>query len=289
MAFSEVKFVEVLGRRMAWRETGAGDPIVFVHGNPTSSYLWRNVVPHVAHLGRCLAPDLIGMGSSDKLPDQGPRTYSYFVQRMYFDAWLEALGVMGPVIFVGHNWGVPLACDWAQRHEGCVRSISHMEGQVSPVSTAKAGERFRKFNTHMRSADMERQVLEENVYLTEYFYAYVGDILSEADRAVYSAPYARPGTGRRPTIDWPCEIPVDGAPADVHGRLVELMAWMAGNAVPKLWIVPDTGTIMTGERRAAAESFSRQTTKLISGGHYTPETSPDAVGRALAEWVTAGL
>jgi len=274
---------------IAWREVGDGAPIIFVHGNPCSSYLWRNVVPHVSHLGHCYAPDLIGMGDSDKLPDAGPRTYSYFVHRKFFDAWMRAMEFDNDIIFVGHNWGAPLGFDWAMRHPGSTRGFVHMEGQVSPVSTAVSGDRFRKFNAHMRSPEMESEVLENNLYLQQYFYSYVDDLLSKDDRAVYDAPYLSPGPGRRPTIDWPCEIPVDGEPADVHARLTELIAWMAGNEIPKLWLIPDTGTIMLGERKTAAESFSHQTVQTIVGGHYTPETSADAVGRAIANWIEALL
>jgi haloalkane dehalogenase len=159
-----------------------------------------------------------------------------------------------------------------------------LEGQVAPVTTAIAGDRFRKFNAHMHSPEMEADVLNENLYLKQYFYSYLDDVLSDEDRAIYDAPYLVPGTGRRPTIDWSCEIPVDGDPADVQDRLTDLIAWMAGNDIPKLWLIPDTGTIMTGERKAAADSFSRQTVQTISGGHYTPETSPDAVGQSIADW-----
>jgi haloalkane dehalogenase len=283
--FGNLKQTQLDGTTMAWREAGQGVPIIFVHGNPASSYLWRNVVPHVAGFGHCYAPDLIGMGASDKLPDRGSRTYSYFVHRDYFDAWMKAMGFGQDIIFVGHNWGVPLGFDWAMRHPGSTRGLVHMEGQISPVSTAIAGDRFRKFNAHMRSPEMESDVLENNLYLKQYFYSYLNDLLTDDDRAVYDAPYLAPGPGRRPTIDWPCEIPVDGEPADVHARLVELIAWMAGNDIPKLWLIPDTGTIMSGERKLAAESFSNQTVRTIVGGHYTPETSPDAVGRAIADWI----
>ena len=196
----------------------------------------------------CIAPDLIGMGSSEKLLNQGPRTYSYFVHRAYFDDWMECMGLTDNLIFVGHNWGVPLAFDWAMRHPGSTRGLVHMEGQVAPVTTAIAGDRFRKFNAHMHSPEMEADVLNENLYLKQYFYSYLDDVLSDEDRAIYDAPYLVPGTGRRPTIDWPCEIPVDGDPADVQDRLTDLIAWMAGNNIPKLWLIPDTGTIMTGER-----------------------------------------
>lgn len=287
--FSEVHHAQVLDRAMAWREAGrdADDAptFVLVHGNPTSSYLWRGVIPHIAALGRCIAPDLIGMGQSDKLPDKGPRTYSYFVHRQYFDAWMEQFDSVADIVFIGHNWGVPLMFDWAMRNPGRTRGVVHMEGQVSPVTTAIAGERFQKFNAHMHSPEMEKDVLNDNLYLHQYFYSYVNEILSDEDRAVYDAPYLSVGPDRRPTIDWPCEIPVDGKPADVHERLNELITWMSGNDIPKLWLIPDTGTIMIGERKAAAESFTHQTVKTIKGGHYTPETSPDLIGRAIADWL----
>ncbi|NKB46076.1 MAG: haloalkane dehalogenase [Alphaproteobacteria bacterium] len=283
--FADVHFTSVKGHNIAWRDTGEGDPIIFVHGNPTSSYLWRNVVPYLSMKGRCLAPDLIGMGQSDKLSDQGPRTYSYFAHCEYFDSWMNAMTLSGPITFVGHNWGVPLFFDWAMRNPDRTRGFVHMEGQISPVTTEIAGDRFRAFNAHMRSPEMEEDVLQNNLYLEQYFFRYVDELLSDEDRAVYNAPYLDPGPGRRPTIDWPCEIPVDGEPADIYNRLNEIKEWMATNDIPKLWLLPDTASIMTGERKAAAESFSCQTTQEIKGEHYTPETSPDTIGRAIAAWM----
>ena len=273
-------------RNIAWRTCGDGPPIVLVHGNPTSSYLWRNIAPQFAGVGyRCFAPDLIGMGESDKLADVGPRTYSYSVHRRYFNAWMDSLILEEPILFIGHNWGVPLFFDWAKRHPDKVRGLVHMEGQISPVTTAIAGDRFRAFNAHMHSPEMEADVLKGNLYLTQYFFRYVDDILSDKDRAVYTKPYAVPGPDRRPTLDWPCEIPVDGEPADVFEILTELRDWMAANDLPKLWIAPTDGSIMTGQRRAAAESFSHQTMVEVDGGHYTPETSPNAIVAATLTWL----
>lgn len=283
--FADVLTTKVNNRTMAWREMGEGGPIVFVHGNPTSSYLWRNVVPHLSKAGRCLAPDLIGMGHSEKLPDQGPRTYSYFVHLDFFDGWMNAMNFEGPITFVGHNWGVPLFFDWAMRNPGRTRGFVHMEGQISPVTTEIAGDRFRAFNAHMRSPEMEADVLQNNLYLDQYFYRYVADLLSDEDRVEYDEPYLVAGPDRRPTIDWPCEIPVDGDPADVFERLTELKVWMSSNDIPKLWLIPDTASIMTSERKATAESFSCQTAQTIDGGHYTPETSPVAVGQAIRSWM----
>ena len=270
--FATVQTTRVINQTMAWRETGSGDPIIFVHGNPTSSYLWRNVVPLLSHLGRCLAPDLIGMGESCNLSDRGPRTYSYFIHRDFFDGWLDAMDLYGPITFVGHNWGVPLFLDWAMRHPGRTRGVVHMEGQISPVTTAIAGDRFRAFNAHMHSPEMEKDVLQDNLYLEQYFFRYVEEILSPEDRSIYEKPYLNPGADRRPTLDWPCEIPVDGEPADVHKRLNELKLWMASNDIPKLWLIPDKASIMTGERKETAETFSCQKRLEIKGEHYTPET-----------------
>lgn len=276
--FSKVHRTSIEGADLAWRTCGEGCPIVLVHGNPTSSYLWRNIAPQLAEAGyQCYAPDLIGMGDSGKLPDNGPGTYSYQVHRQFFDAWLEEIKPAEPIVFIGHNWGVPLFFDWAKRFPERVKGLVHMEGQISPVTTAVAGDRFRAFNAHMHSPKMEADVLNDNLYLTQYFFRYVEDILSEQDRAVYTAPYSTPGPDRRPTLDWPCEIPVDGEPADVFEILTDLKDWMASNQLPKLWIVPDEGSIMIGERRATAQSFSHQREVVVSGGHYTPETSPEAI------------
>ena len=279
------KCLDIEGRSLAYVDVGEGPPVVLVHGNPTSSYLWRHVIPPLVGAGhRCLAPDLIGMGESSKLADIGPRTYSYAVHLTYFNAWMDSLGLTEPAILVGHNWGVPLCFEWAHHHPDLARGLVHMEGQIAPVTTAIAGDRFRAFNAHMHSPEMEADVLGDNLYLRQYFFRYVEDILSAEDKAVYTAPFRDPGPGRRPTLDWPCEIPVDGEPADVFKRLTDLKAWMAGNPIPKLWIVPTEGSIMTGERRTAADSFSYQTAVEVIGGHYTPETSAPAIADAILAW-----
>lgn len=284
--FSHLRYVSVDGRRMAYRDVGGGTAtVVFLHGNPTSAYFWRNVVPHVQDFARCIAPDLIGMGDSDKLPSTGARTYGYFVNRHYLDGVLSTLLPARDVILVGHNWGAPLAFDWAQRHAAAVRGLVHIEGQIAPMSSSQGGERFKMFNARARSPEMARAILEDNAYLEQYFFPAFRVPLAAIEREAYTRPFLTPGEGRRPMIDWPLEIPVDGEPADVHERLLELKSWMNTNPIPKLFLRPTGNSIMVGNRLETARGFANQMEVDIPGGQFAPEEAPNPIGIALANWL----
>jgi haloalkane dehalogenase len=192
---------------MAYREVGTGDPIVFLHGNPTSSYLWRHVLDQVAPLGRCLAPDLVGMGDSDKLPDAGPGSYRFVEHRRYLDALLDQLGVHERVVLVGHDWGGVLAMDWARRHPAAVRGIAYLETLVGPVSWAGPNAPDPELLGPLRGPEGERLVLEENVFVEKVLPAGTRRALTEVEMDSYRAPYRQPGESRRPTLSWPREIP----------------------------------------------------------------------------------
>src|SRR5712664_228264 len=209
------EFVEVHGRKIAYVDVGAGDPIVFLHGNPTSSYIWRNVIPHCIGLGRCLAPDLIGMGDSDKLPDSGPGSYTLLEHRRYLDAWFEKLGLLKNVTLVVHDWGSALGFDWARRHPERVRALVYMEAIVRPVTWAEWPEAARKIFQAMRSPAGEEMVLQKNVFVERILPASVIRGLTPEEMERYRARYREPGESRRPTLTWPREIPVDGEPSDV--------------------------------------------------------------------------
>jgi haloalkane dehalogenase len=211
----EKKQREVLGRSMAFVNEGQGDPIVFLHGNPTSSYLWRNVIPHVLELGRCIAPDLIGMGDSEKLPDSGPTSYTFVEHRRYLDALLEGLGVKGRVTLVVHDWGSALGFDWAYRHQDAVRGIAYMEALVKPRSWSEIPSPFREFLQAVRSPAGEQMVLEHNFFVERILPGGMLRSLTEEERAHYRRPFAEPGESRRPTLTWPRQAPFDGEPADV--------------------------------------------------------------------------
>ena len=206
----------VLGREMAYVEVGEGDPIVLLHGNPTSSYLWRNVLPYVQPLGRCIVPDLIGMGDSHKLPDSGPGSYRFVEHRRYLDALLEALDVHERVTLVIHDWGSALGFDWANRHREAVKGIAFMEAIVAPQGRDhwdKMG--MRPALEALRSEAGEAMVLQNNYFIEEILPNAILRKLSGAEMAEYRRPFAEPGEGRRPTLTWPRQIPVEGEPADV--------------------------------------------------------------------------
>jgi haloalkane dehalogenase len=231
---------------MAWREAGVGDPIVFLHGNPTSSYLWRHVLPRVAGHGRCLAPDLIGMGASDKLPGGD---YRFVEHRSYLDALLERLDVRERVVLVGHDWGGVLAMDWARRHPEAVRGLGHLETLVAPVSWSDPHAPDRALFGPLRSAAGERLVLEENLFVEKVLPAGTVRRLTEAEMDAYRAPYCEPGESRRPTLAWPREIPIDDEPADVAEIVVRNAEWMSSSPVPKLFVNGDPGALLVGALR----------------------------------------
>ncbi len=281
----EKRTAEVLGRTMSYVEVGAGDPIVFLHGNPTSSYLWRNVIPHCEGLGRCLAPDLIGMGDSDKLEPSGPDRYRFVEHRSYLDALLESLGVQENVTLVVHDWGSALGFDWANRHRDAVRGIAYMEAIVRPVSWDDWPEAAKGVFQAFRSPAGEAMVLENNVFVERVLPGSIQRKLTEEEMAVYRRPFREPGEGRRPTLTWPREIPIDGEPADVVEIAASYADWLAGSDVPKLFVNADPGAILIGEQREFCRGWPNQTEVTVSGIHFIQEDSPDEIGSALARWL----
>jgi haloalkane dehalogenase len=278
--------VSVDGCSIAYREVGAGDPIVFLHGNPTSSYLWRNVVPHLAAMGRCIALDLVGMGASAKLPDSGPGRYRYVEHRHFLAAALAALGVTGRVVLVGHDWGGVLAVDWARTHESAVRGIAYLETLVAPVSSDSPNAPDPAVFDRLRGPDGERLVLEENFFVERILPAGTMREYGADELDVYRAPYAEPGESRRPTLTWAREIPIDGFPGDVHRIVAENPAWMARTDVPKLFINGEPGALLTGPLRELCRRWPNQREVTVPGLHFLPEDAPDAIGAGLAEWLT---
>ena len=278
------KSIEVLGRRMACVELGEGPPVVFQHGNPTSSYLWRNVMPALAGRARCLAPDLIGMGDSDKLPDSGPGRYRFVEQRRYFEAALEALGVDEDVTLVGHDWGAALAFDWARRRPGAVRGIAYMEALVRPLTWEEWPERSRGLFRGFRSPAGESLVLEKNLFVERVLPGSVLRGLDEREMAVYRRPFLEPGESRRPTLTWPREIPIDGEPGDVSAIAAANAEWLASSEAPKLFVNAEPGAILTGAQREFCRGFRNQVEVGVAGAHFIQEDSPADLARALSDW-----
>lgn len=277
--------LSVKGATMTYAEAGTGAPIVLLHGNPTYSYIWRNVIPHLSGLGHCIAPDLIGMGESDKLPDSGPHRYRYAEHREYLFGLMDALGAKQDVILVLHDWGAALGFEWARRHPDAVRGIAYLEPLLMPLTWAlfppPAVEAFKA----MRSPEGERMCLQENFFVEQVIPMAVMRELSTEEREAYRKPYREPGEGRRATLTWPREIPVEGEPADVAEVLEANCAWLAESEVPKLFIRADPGMMVTGTVAERCRGFPNQTEVLVKGAHYIQEDSPDEIGEAVANWM----
>jgi haloalkane dehalogenase len=278
------KRLRVGNAELAYVDEGSGDPIVFLHGNPTSSYLWRNVIPHVQHLGRCIAPDLIGMGESDKLPDAGPGAYSFATHAAYLEGFLDGVGLDGPVTFVLHDWGSGLGFDWAERHRDRVRGIAFTEAIVTPVTWDDWPADARKIFRLMRGADGEAAVLDNNVFVERILPASGARGLTPEAHDRYRAPF-RSRADRLPTLDWPRQIPIEGEPVDVHEVVVRYRDWLATSVVPKLFIDADPGSILVGRQRDLVRTWPELTEVTVPGSHFVPEDSPHEIGRALAEWI----
>jgi haloalkane dehalogenase len=275
--------VPVLDSHMAYVEVGAGAPIVFLHGNPTSSYLWRNVMPHVEDLGRCLAPDLIGMGASGSTADG---RYRFVDHRRYLDAWLQAVGATEDVTFVVHDWGSGLGFDWAHHHPEAVRGIAYMEAIVMPLTWSDWPHDARPIFQAMRSDAGEEIILQKNVFVERILPSAVQRKLSAAEMAVYRAPFAEPGESRRPTLTWPREIPLDGEPRDMVRIVGDYAAAMAASPVPKLFVNVEPGSILVGAQREFARSWSNQREVTVRGSHFVQEDSPHEIGEAIRDWLS---
>jgi haloalkane dehalogenase len=273
----------VLGTEMAYVDTGRGDPVVFLHGNPTSSYLWRNVMPTVEAGARCLAPDLVGMGDSGPAPGG---SYRFVDHARYLDAWFDAVGLGGEIILVMHDWGSALGFHWAHRHPERIRGLVYMEAIVRPVTWDEWPESARRIFQALRSPAGEEMVLQKNVFVERILPASVLRGLTEDEMAVYRRPYREPGESRRPTLTWPREIPVAGEPADVVAIVDGYARWLATSDVPKLFVNAEPGTILTGAQRESCRRWPNQREVTVAGSHFIQEDSPSDIGRAVAEFVS---
>jgi len=278
------KTVAVNGKTMSYVEMGEGEPIIFQHGNPTSSYLWRNIMPHLADQGRCIAIDLIGMGDSDKLEDSGPDRYTLLEHRDYWEGALDALGVSNNVTLVIHDWGSALGFDWANRHRESVKGIAYMEGIVRPVSWDDWPEAARGVFQGFRSPAGEEMVLEKNVFVERVLPGSIIRDLTEDEMAVYRRPYTNPGEDRRPTLTWPRQIPIEGEPVEVRELVQSYADWLSQSEVQKLFINAEPGAILTGPQREFCRSWPNQKEVTVAGNHFLQEDSPDEIGQAIAEW-----
>jgi haloalkane dehalogenase len=284
--YAQKKMAIVNGHRMTYIDEGTGNPIVFQHGNPTSSYLWRNVMPHLEGLGRLIACDLIGMGDSDKLEPSGPDRYTYAEQREYLFALLEQLGIDRDVILVVHDWGSALGFDWASQHRDQVAGIAYMEAIVAPLRWADyiVPARREAFE-RLRSSEGEKMVLEENFFVETQMPRGILRTLTDDEMAVYRKPFANPGEDRRPTLTLPRQLPIDGYPPDVVEIVQDYSNWLSRSEVPKLFVNADPGALLTGRLRDFCWTWPNQTEITVAGKHFVQEDSPDRIGEALRQFV----
>lgn len=276
--------VECAGVELAYVDTGTGsggDAVVFLHGNPTSSYLWRNVIPHVEPLARCLAPDLAGMGESGKTPDG---SYRFVDHRRHLDAWFDAVIPAGPVTLVVHDWGSALGFHWACRHPDRIKGLAYMEALVRPLTWEEWPEAARRVFQGFRSPAGEEMVLDSNVFVERVLPGSTLNGISEEAMGVYRQPYLEPGESRRPTLSWPRDIPLDGEPADVVEIVGEYADWLSRSDLPKLFVNAEPGAILTGAQREFCRTWPNQREVTVPGVHFIQEDSPDEVGRAIADW-----
>jgi haloalkane dehalogenase len=278
------KHAEVLGARMAYAEAGSGRPIVFLHGNPTSSLLWRSVIPQVSRRGRCIAPDLIGMGDSSKV-GSGARSYRFLDHRTYLDTLFSLLGIESDVVLVGHEWGGALMFDWASRHPESVAGLVYMETLVTPLSWSDWPPQSRAIFEALRSEVGDELVLAKNLVVERLLPASVLDPIADPVMEEYRRPYDSVGEDRRPTLTWPRELPIDGEPAAVHELVSGYQHWLETSGVPKLFINGDPGSLLIGRQRAVCRRFTNQREVTVPGIHYLPEDSGPQIGRAIADWL----
>jgi haloalkane dehalogenase len=279
------KKLDAAGVEMAYVDTGKGDPIVFLHGNPTSSYLWRNIIPHLAPHARCLAPDLAGMGDSGKAPDGAYRLADHV---RYLDAWFSALDLASQkVTLVVHDWGSSLGFHWARRNPAAIKGIAYMEAIVRPLSWSEFSDQARPLFQALRSPAGDDLVLQRNIFVERILPGSVMRKLTGAEMDAYRRPFFTPGESRRPTLTWPRQIPLDGEPADVVAIVDDYAAWLSHSEVPKLFINAEPGAILIGAQREFCRRWPNQREVTVKGSHFIQEDSPHEIGEALAGWYRA--
>jgi haloalkane dehalogenase len=283
--YGQLQYKEINGARMAYVDEGEGDAIVFPHGNPTSSYLWRNVMPHLEGLGRLVACDLIGMGGSDKLGDSGPDRYHYAEQREFLFALWDSLDLGDRVVLVLHDWGSALGFDWANQHKDRVAGIAYMEAIAMPIDWADFPDPVSDVFKDFRSPAGESMVLEQNLFVEAVLPGAIQRTLSDEEMDSYRQPFRTPGEDRRATLSWPRNIPIEGEPADVVAIVEEYGAWLAQSDVPKLFVNAEPGAIIRGRVRDFVRSWPHQTEVTVPGVHFIQEDSPAEIGSAVANFV----
>ena len=285
LPFATKKTIDVNGKKMSYIDEGQGDSIVFQHGNPTSSYLWRNIMPYCEGIGRLVACDLIGMGDSEKLSESDHTRYTYSEQREdLFSAW-DKLNLGDRIILVVHDWGSALAFEWARKHENRVQGIVYMEAIVDAMSWNDWPENARKIFQGFRSPAGEEMILDKNVFVERVLPGSILRQLKDTEMDEYRRPFKSPGEDRRPTLSWPRQIPIDGKPDDVVRVVQDYSQWLETSRIPKLFINAEPGSILVGRQRELCRQWSNQTEVTVPGLHFIQEDSPDEIGAHTADFV----
>lgn len=269
--------VRVGDTEMSYVDTGSGSPIVFLHGNPTSSYLWRNIIPYAWDLGRCLAPDLVGMGQSLPSPT---KAYRFVDQARYLDSWFEAVGLSRDVTLVLHDWGSALGFYRAFRYPEQVRAMIYMEAIVQPRRWDDFPQGRDTMFRALRSEQGEDMVLDQNYFIESVLPKSIIRPLGDEEMMAYRRPFMS-REARLPTLAWPRELPIEGAPADVIEIVERYGAWLATSQIPKLFINADPGAMIVGRARDFCRSWANQREVTVQGIHFIQEDSPAEIGTAL--------
>ena len=284
--YAEKKKIIINNKTMSYIDEGEGDAIVFQHGNPTSSYLWRNVMPHLEGQGRLIACDLIGMGDSEKLSNSGANSYSYFEHRDFLFALWEELNIGNKVVFVIHDWGSALGFDWSFQNQERVQGIAYMEGMVKPVTWDEWPENATKVFQGFRSEAGESMVLDKNIFVEKVLPSSIIRELTNEEMNEYRRPFLNVGEDRRPTLSWPRQIPIEGEPKEVVKVVENYSNWLSSSDLPKLFINADPGSILTGKQREFCRSWPNQEEVTVKGTHFIQEDSPNEIGKAVSSFVS---
>ena len=281
------KYAEINNKKMAYIDEGNGDTFLFLHGNPTSSYLWRNIAPHVEDIGRVVIPDLIGMGDSEKLDGVDNEGYKYHGQYGYLTGLLENLDLGNDIHLIIHDWGSAMGFQFARENPDRVKSITYMEAIVMPLTWEQWPDAATKIFQLFRSEAGEELVLEKNFFVERILLADSATGYTDEEKAEYIRPFLEEGEDRRPTLTWPRQIPLDGEPNAVVEEVRKNAEFHKDSEIPKLFINANPGSILVGEQREFARTWKNQTEITVSGNHFIQEDSSEEIGTALRDFVKA--
>ena len=279
------KYKDIKNSKMAFIDEGSGDTFLFLHGNPTSSFLWRNIAPHVEDIGRIVIPDLIGMGDSDKLEGVDNPGYKYHGQYSYLTALMDELDLGNNIHLIIHDWGSAMGFQFARENKDRIKSITYMEAIVMPLTWDQWPDPATKIFGLFRSEAGEELVLEKNFFVERILLADSSTGYTEEEKSEYIRPFINPGEDRRPTLTWPRQIPLDGEPSEVVEEVRLNAEFHKESDIPKLFINADPGSILIGDQREFARSWTNQTEITVSGNHFIQEDSSEEIGAALRNFV----